>query len=444
MSHKKPSKPLQAPGCLAPDTKTVSSPVPTPFPTQEAILSYSELVKNLNPIRHYVRDFFVCGFKSRGDFSEKSARSYDDQRRRIDSWLAPYMCFHQSDGKKCSFLSVAAREEAENPLFRVFCAKSFTAMDLKLHFFLSDILAGGEALTTSVLWERLIDGYPVEDEAGNLPDESTVRKKCAEYAALGVFRKEKAGRQVTYALAPALSLSGAADALAWAEEIFPAGVLGYFLRQKAGAPTLPLFLKHHYLFRALDAEVACTLLTAMREGRFVDVRFQNKKETVSIYPARLFVSTQTGREYLFYIAGKTPQFSRLDHMDEVRLGDVAPDADAREEAARAELSHCWGISSKQGARLYHVKLGIRVARNEEFIVRRLRREKRCGIVRRESPGHWVYEADVFDPLEMLPWLRTFIGRIEKLETDHPYLVKRFRKDFRDLCALYDDEEGGAR
>ena len=401
-------------------------------------MSYSELVKNLNPIRRYVRDFFVAGFKSRDDFSEKSGRSYDNQRRRIDSWLAPYMAFHQSDGKKCSFLSVAAREEAENPLFRVFCTKSFTAMDLKLHFFLLDILPDGEALTTSALWERLIDGYPVADENGNMPDESTVRKKCAEYAALGVFQKQKTGRLVTYAAAPPLPLSGAADALIWAEEILPVGVLGYFLRQKAGAPTLPLFLKHHYLFRALDAEIAYTLLTAMREKRLAIIRFQNKKETVSVCPSRLFVSTQTGREYLFYIAGETPQFSRLDHMDDVRLGAPVTDYEKREDAARAELSHCWGISSKQGHRLYHVKLFIRVAHFEEFIIRRLRREKRCGTVRRISPGHWIYETDVFDPLEMLPWIRTFIGRIEKIETDHPYLVKRFLKDFKALCALYDD------
>ncbi len=403
-------------------------------------MSYSELIKNLNPIRHYVRDFFVCGFKGRDDFSEKSGRSYDDQRRRIDSWLSPYMAFHQSDGKKCSFLSVAARSEAENPLFRVFCTKSFTAMDLKLHFFLTDILAGGEALTTGALWERLIDGYPAEDEDGNCPDESTVRKKCAEYAALGIFRKQKEGRLVLYALSPAVPLSGCADALALAEEIFPAGVLGYFLRQKSGASELPLFFKHHYLFRALDADIACTLLTAMRENRFVSIRFQNKKETVSVYPLRLFVSTQTGREYLFYLFGGAPQFSRLDHMEEATLSDAVDDPEAREEEARAVLSHCWGISSSQGRRLYHVKLCIRVEKFEEFIVRRLRREKRCGTVRRMSPGHWVYEADVYDPLEMLPWIRSFIGRIESLETDHPYLWKRFRKDFQALCALYDEPE----
>ena len=34
-----------------------------------------------------MRDFYVYGFKSRDDYTKKSARSYDDERRRIESWL---------------------------------------------------------------------------------------------------------------------------------------------------------------------------------------------------------------------------------------------------------------------------------------------------------------------------------------------------------------------
>ena len=50
-------------------------------------MAYSELIKNFNKIRDYMRDFYVYGFKSRDDYTKKSARSYDDEKRRIDSWL---------------------------------------------------------------------------------------------------------------------------------------------------------------------------------------------------------------------------------------------------------------------------------------------------------------------------------------------------------------------
>lgn len=51
------------------------------------IVAYSELVKNLDNIRMVMRDFYVYGFKSKADFSDRSARSHDNDRRRIESWL---------------------------------------------------------------------------------------------------------------------------------------------------------------------------------------------------------------------------------------------------------------------------------------------------------------------------------------------------------------------
>jgi hypothetical protein len=49
---------------------------------------YSELVKNYNKIREYLRDFYIYGFRSRDSFVQKSSgRSYDNERRRIESYL---------------------------------------------------------------------------------------------------------------------------------------------------------------------------------------------------------------------------------------------------------------------------------------------------------------------------------------------------------------------
>ncbi|MBR5474430.1 MAG: WYL domain-containing protein, partial [Lachnospiraceae bacterium] len=57
---------------------------------------YSELIGNFERIRDYMREFYVYGFKSRNDFDKKSARSYDNERRRIESYLLEYMNFRQT------------------------------------------------------------------------------------------------------------------------------------------------------------------------------------------------------------------------------------------------------------------------------------------------------------------------------------------------------------
>lgn len=64
-------------------------------------MAYNELIKNFNKVRDYMRDFYIYGFKSREAYTRKSTRSYDDEKRRIESWLGEYMKFRQdADGKK--------------------------------------------------------------------------------------------------------------------------------------------------------------------------------------------------------------------------------------------------------------------------------------------------------------------------------------------------------
>ena len=70
-------------------------------------MAYSELIKNFDRIRDYMRQFYVYGFKSRTEYDRKSARSYDNERRRLESWLGDFMCFRQTHDGKRVFLSVA-------------------------------------------------------------------------------------------------------------------------------------------------------------------------------------------------------------------------------------------------------------------------------------------------------------------------------------------------
>ena len=69
-------------------------------------VAYSELIKNFERIRDYMREFYVYGFKSRNEYTAKSARSYDNERRRIESWLGDFMLFKQNAAGKNVFLSV--------------------------------------------------------------------------------------------------------------------------------------------------------------------------------------------------------------------------------------------------------------------------------------------------------------------------------------------------
>ena len=88
--------------------------------------SYSELIKNFVKIRSYMREFYVYGFKSRDEYNEKSARSYDDERRRTESWLGDHMSFVRLPEGKNVFISIDSRVSRHNPFYKALKAKSFT------------------------------------------------------------------------------------------------------------------------------------------------------------------------------------------------------------------------------------------------------------------------------------------------------------------------------
>ena len=80
-------------------------------------MAYSELVKNFNRIRDYMREFYVYGFNSRDEFTRKSARSYDNERRRLESWLGDYMRFRRTPEGKNVFISIDSRISGHNPKY---------------------------------------------------------------------------------------------------------------------------------------------------------------------------------------------------------------------------------------------------------------------------------------------------------------------------------------
>ena len=163
-------------------------------------MPYSELVKNFERIRDYMRQFYVYGFKSRNEYDSKSARSYDNERRRIESWLGDYMSFRTTAEGKNVFISVDSRSAKQNPLYNAFRAKSFTDGSITLHFYILDLLSEGEALSVQEIVDGISEKYLSEFENAEEFDVSTVRKKLKEYVDLGILKTEKRGKENLFSL----------------------------------------------------------------------------------------------------------------------------------------------------------------------------------------------------------------------------------------------------
>jgi DNA-binding transcriptional ArsR family regulator len=363
------------------------------------------------------------------------------------------MSFVRTAEGKNVFISIDSRTVRHNPLYNAWKAKSFTDGDITLHFILFDILSDPSKRRTvgEILEEidgRYLGGFPEP----MVFDESTVRKKLKEYAEAGLLVAEKAGRRVTYRRRETADVSHLSDVLHFFSEAAPCGVVGSFLLDKQMPDTEAFTFKHHYITAAIDSGVLAALFSAMGEKRAVTfTNLSRKKGTarrIRAVPLRVFVSVQSGRQHLIAYLPVYNHFQsyRVDYLSNVKLEEQTPHFDE----LRAELdrmqSKMWGVSIKRNKRgaeqLEHVEFTVRVEDNEEYIVRRLEREKRIGTVEKLDGNTYRFSADVYDSSEMIPWIRTFICRIVQMDFSNRAQKNKFTEDLEEMYRMYGMSEEG--
>ena len=400
-------------------------------------MAYSELIKNFSRIRAYLRSFYVYGFRHRNEFTQKSARSYDNERRRVESWLGDYMSFGRDAEGRRVFLSVDSRAIKENPLYRAFRTKSFTDRDITLHFHILDILKVTGGLSITEIMDELSDRMS-EFENDELPDESTIRKKLREYISLGLIEMKKRGRETVYTLSEDhIDLSSWDAAAAFFSEASPLGVVGSFLQDRLPEKFDKFRFKHHYILNALDSEILYDLFSAIGESRLIT--FTSRKQRTTALPLKVYIGTQTGRQYLLAWSPVKEGFffHRADLIDSVKAGDIFPFPEAQKKRLDEFCSLAWGVTGNNHTRLEHIEMTVFVGPEEGHIVERLEREKRCGRVEKLDDSHWKFTADVYEAFEMLPWLRTFTGRVTDLQCTDKRVINRFWKDFHEMTQMYE-------
>lgn len=405
-------------------------------------MAYNVLIKNFNKIREYMRDFYIYGFKSRANYTKKSARSYDDEKRRIESWLGEYMKFHQTDEGKNVFLSIDSRGARHNPLYKAWKTKSFTDGDITLHFIVMDVLSDGQELSLVEIASQVDEYLAVFDHA-RVFDASTIRKKLNEYVKEGLLVSRKKGKTVLYRRTEAFEMPSM-DILDFFSETAPCGVIGSFLKDRTNEAADHFAFKHHYITGAMDSEVLCTILEAIHEKRNITVQMINRKKNcvteTNVIPLRVMISVQSGRQYMmaYIIYFKRITAYRLDYILTVKTGEIADLFDELRDKLKGMQQHIWGVStdSRSGNRMEYIEFTVRYDDGEQHIPRRLEREKRIGQVEYIDEHTCRFSAEVYDASELIPWIRTFICRITDISISNKVLETQFKEDLQAMYKMY--------
>ena len=401
---------------------------------------FSELIKKFDKIRDYMRDFYVYGFKSRTDFTKKSARTYDNEKRRIESYMGGYMKWDYSGKSKSSFISVDCARIPTNPLYAAWKSKSFTANDIMLHFYILDTLKEAQLPV-----DELCDIISEKSEVTF--DVQTVRNKCNEYVRLGMLSCEKCGKAFLYTVSiqNVPVTAELLSAVKFFQSAAPFGEIGSYILNHENESNNLFAFKHHYIAHTLENNVLFELLTAIRQNHIV--KFENHSEktgrtiTSHALPLKIFVSAGTGRRFVCMYSLKTRRFSnfRLDYIKKVVLDEKVNNAPELKEKLNNNLNQVWGVSfgSRENSRLEIICMKLYIDETQEqHIIERINREGQGGILEKTDENTFLYTKEMFDSTDISPWLKTFTGRILALEGTNGLVINRFYDDMERMATIY--------
>lgn len=397
--------------------------------------------------RDYARDHFVYGLRTKEELIEEhklKARRVEANFSDMEDWFQEILhtrrCMSVKGRKQVKYISVNCREHSLNPIYKMWKACSFTTNDIMFFFFLLDYLSTKKE---PVKLASMYGKYYWMHKGGFQPGaaQKWLKKKGLPS---GIIINE--AEHDKYSLAPIFDLSELRDLLFYYSEIAPCGVVGSFILDKTDIKTSPFSYKQHYIGQAFDCEVLCNALHAIKKGEMLELDYLLKNKSrikINALPLKIYSSTHNGRQYLIaWNEEKKSIFNyRIDRIKKISTLDlIVSDANVIRESFDNMKKHIWGVSLGNGE-LVHVEFLVKVDENEGYIINRLYREKRCGIVSpvENRPGIFKFSADVYDAHEMFPWIRTFICRIIELKISDRELEELFWDSFYAMYKVYSRE-----
>ncbi len=407
---------------------------------------FSELVKNFDKIRNSLRSFYIFGDFSREKSKAKSSRSYDNELRRIKSWLKDIVKSQNSTNGKSFCISVDPSAVDANPLYSAFKSKSFTDNDVTFHFLIIDLLTSNKELTigeiSDLLTQKLNDPNV---------DPQTVRNKLKEYTELGIVNYKKTGKSFYYSLADCTLNSiiekshDLQKAISFFSEIAPIPVVGSFIQNKYESKNTIFSYKHNFMAGCLDASILLVLLEAMHKNCFVKLENYSerlrKSFKLNVFPIKIFVSLQTGRQYLLGLANSSVKFTalRLDYIQKVEIAQTCENAEEYRKIFEASAAFSFGTNIRINGKRERLEMLLHIdEEREQFILDRIKREGRGGSITKINPNVFSYKVETYDSQELMPWVKSFIGRIIKLSGDNKLVINRFYHDMEELEKLYEN------
>lgn len=408
-------------------------------------------VREYNRIRRYMEHIYLYGFFSREDFERAGIGSGADYDYGTALLRAMYPELDSTaiwdDGKKHLRFARRYEHSGENRLANSYLFHSID-VECELLDYLCILLFAGKSpksMEEICCGRQLISGeLPAVDtlDEGGTNKYSTTRRRFLELVEQGYLTKERRKFLISENPLTKLSVAELIDLYSYAD--FASGVTypqvaGSFLcrsirRELRSRCIEQKHLKEICLFRrnsnrgVFDEEFVYELLEAIREKRAVQITIG--KRALRFIPIALRVDVHYGRWYLLTYGKDHPQICRVSRMQSVKVLEKLQDEEwhAFQEQVLSLYRHtgCSGTYPPDGEPVL-VEAKLQFGDNRGMYYQFLR--EMCMGQIAEKDEQMIYQAEVNDPFELLPFLRKYSPWLDVLPGQHD-LDKRLNDDLR--------------
>lgn len=215
------------------------------------------------------------------------------------------------------------------------------------------------------------------------------------------------------------------------------------------------FYQYPYFGKVLDEYIIFDLLEAIHNQRVVTIYYQsvkgnqkqvvNEKELMQVN----FIPLHIVYDYLFarwYVVGaefeqlseQPLQRLRIDFITKMENSSTIQSEEWETWRAKAlqELEKAWCITYREDTEKVRIKFTFYpVDQQENFIKKRVEEQGQWGKIIEEKDRSFIWEVDVNDAYELIPWIRSFGSSATVLEPQH--LREKIATSWKEVAQLYE-------
>lgn len=427
---------------------------------------YNHFIKDYETIRGILKEFFIYGCYNKEQlikFERIKGKKYDNESRRIRYFINKInLIENRINGKKIINFKYDRYDNIGNFLIKSFKTKTFNSQDINLHFFILQILSR-EQKELSINEIMLIIQEEVFHECND--DEISyrmLRDKLNELIMLGMIQLTESN-PIKYKLAPNVLEEFSVDELNNLHQILylfrnisPITVPAYFAQdtiknylvyyQGDDCLTKDVFLfKHTFLQNISNDEVIHDLLSAMRNQNEVEFIYSDMSQiAIRAIPMKIIYDQHYGRQFIFCFNQevKKPQTYRIDRIGRVKVLTENTFESKDYKCYETLINKSWSMTQlndlidPMNANTISIEIDFIIDDGKEYIFQQLLSERRQGVITEISKTHWLYSIDVINPLEMIPWIRSYCEYAHVRKSEEHDIAERIKDDWQEVLKAY--------